>query len=290
VQDRLGHRVVIGAHRDWCWLGVVRRSGPFRYLYLPFGPSLRNATALPAAMDSARASAHRLRCAFVRFEPGAVAAAAVAGTDAQRVKSRQYEHTLVLRLDSGEASLRSGMKDGHRSGINGAAKRGLTFEHSNESERMPEFLRLLRETERRAGFFSYQDPYFAAIAEELLPTKDATLYFARVGERTVAGALVFDFGPTRYYAYAAMDDDARPLKPAPPLVWQTILDAREQGRRLFDFWGAAPPDAGPEHPWSGITYFKSGFGGEPQSYAGTWELTVRPVAARLFSLAHGLRR
>jgi len=290
VQERLGNRVVVGADRDWCWLGIVRRAGPFRYLYLPFGPSLRTPAALDAALDAARARARRLGCVLVRFEPGAVAAAAIAATRAQRVHSRQYEHTLVLRLDVNEASLRRGMRSGHRSGINGAAQRGLSFEHSNESGRMPEFLRLLRATERRAGFFSYEDPYFAAIAEELLPTGAATLYFARTEERIVAAALVFDFGPTRYYAYGAMDDDARPLMPAPPLIWETILDARERGRQRFDFWGAAPPDAGPDHPWSGITYFKSGFGPERESYAGTWELTVRPLGARLFALARALRR
>lgn len=290
VQHRLGHRVVVGADRDWCWLGVVRRAGPFRYLYLPFGPSLRTPSALDPALASARASAHRLGCALVRFEPGRVDRADVAATGARRVHSRQYADTLVLRLDVDMAALRSGLKSGHRSGINGAGKRGLTFHASNDPARMPEFVRMLRETERRAGFFSYEDPYFNAIAEELLPGSDATLYFAASGRRTVAGALVFDFGATRYYAYGAMDGDARRLMPAPPLVWQAILDAREQGRERFDFWGAAPPDAAPDHPWSGITYFKSGFGAERESFAGTWELTVRPLPARLFAVARAIRR
>jgi hypothetical protein len=290
VQERLGNRVVVGAHRDWCWLGVVRHAGPFRYLYIPFGPSLRNGAALPAALESARARARRLGCAFVRFEPGAVAPGAVATTGAKRVHARQYDHTLVLRLDVDEAVLRRGLKSGHRSGINGAGRRGLTFEHSNDAARMPGFVEMLRATERRGGFFSYEDPYFAAIAEELLPTGGATLYFARAGESIVAGALVFDFGPTRYYAYGAMDEDARSLMPAPPLVWQAIVDAREQGRQRFDFWGAAPPDAGPDHLWAGLTYFKSAFGPEAESYAGTWELAVRPATARLFALARAVRR
>ena len=75
----------------------------------------------------------------------------------------------------------------------------------------------------------------------------------------------------------------------PPLVWQTILDARSDGRTRFDFWGAAPPDAGPDHPWAGITAFKRGFGAEPETYAGTWEVAVRPIAARLFALVRAAR-
>ena len=101
---------------------------------------------------------------------------------------------------------------------------------------------------------------------------------------------MFDFGPTRYYPFGATVTESRKLMPAPPLVWQTILDARREGRRSFDVWGAAPPDAGPDHPWTGITYFKRAFGAERETYAGTWEITVRPIAARLFALAHAVRR
>lgn len=290
VQERLGNPVVVGADRDWCWLGTIRRAGPFRYLYLPFGPSLRGGEFLEAAMASARARARRLGCAFVRFEPGAVDAATVERTGAQRVRSRQYEHTLVLSLDVEPDTLRRGLNSGHRSRINTASRRGLHVERSSDPGRMADFVRLLRATEQRAGFFSYEDPYFAAIAAELLPSGDATLYFAMAGERCAAAALVFDFGPTRYYAFGATDSDSRRLMPAPPLVWQTILDAHAAGQRCFDFWGAAPPDAGPDHPWSGITDFKRGFGAAPRAFAGTWELTVRPLPARLFALAHAARR
>lgn len=289
VQERLGNRVVVGAHRDWCWLGTVRQAGPFRYLYLPFGPSLRHASALAPALASARARAHRLGCAFVRFEPGHVDAADVAATGARKVKSRQYEHTLVLRVDVEEETLRRGLNSGHRSRINTAHKRGLRVVRTGDPKRMADFVRLLRQVEQRNDFFSYEDVYFDAIAEELLGAGDAWLYFAIAGDHDVAAALVFDFGPTRYYAFGATDTEARKLMPAPPLVWQAILDARREGRQRFDFWGAAPADAPSDHPWAGITEFKRGFGAEREEYAGTWELTVRPIATRLFRLARSAK-
>ena len=227
---------------------------------------------------------------LVRFEPGSVDAAHIAAAGARRVKSRQYEHTLVLRIDVDEQTLRKGLNSGHRSRINTAEKRGLRVVRSNDPARMPDFVRLLRQVEQRNDFFSYEDPYFDAIAEELLPSGEASLYFANAGDVDAAAALVFDFGPTRYYAFGATASESRKLMPAPPLVWQAILDARREGRRRFDFWGAAPPGAARDHPWSGITDFKKGFGGEHQTFAGTWELTVRPVAARLFGLARAARR
>ena len=289
VQARLGNHVTVDADRDWCWLGVVRRAGPLRYLYLPFGPSLRGPEHLGAAIESARRRAKRFGCAFVRFEPGDVDTQLVRATGARRVHTRQYDHTVVLSLTPGIDALRRGLKSGHRSGVNGAARRGLRIESSNDPARMPEFLALLRATEQRAAFFSFEDPYFDAIATELLPSRDATLYFAMHGDSAAGVGLMFDFGPTRYYAFGANADGARSLTPATPLVWQAIVDAKESGRTLFDFWGVAPPDAGRDHPWSGITYFKTAFGGERRSFAGTWELPVRPVLTRAFTLARRLR-
>ncbi|MGH7722768.1 MAG: lipid II:glycine glycyltransferase FemX [Candidatus Dormibacteria bacterium] len=290
MQERLGNRVVVGADRDWCWLGIVRRAGPFSYLYLPFGPSLRAAAALDASLSAARTRAHRLGCMLVRCEPAAANGADIAATGAVRVRSRQYEHSLVLRLDVDEQTLQAGLNSGHRSRIRTAQKRGLRIERSNDASRMPDFVRLLRQTERRGGFLSFEDPYFDAIAQELLPSGEASLYFATAAGGDAAAALVFDFGPTRYYAFGATATESRRLMPAPPLVWQAILDARREGRHRFDFWGAAPPDAGPAHPWAGITAFKRGFGGEPETHAGTWEIAVRPLAARLFGWAQALRR
>lgn len=40
VQERFGNRAIVGADRDWCWMGVVKRVGPLRYLYVPLGPAL----------------------------------------------------------------------------------------------------------------------------------------------------------------------------------------------------------------------------------------------------------
>ena len=99
------------------------------------------------------------------------------------MKSRQYEHTLVLRLDVDEETLRRGLNSGHRSRINTAEKRGLRVVRTNDPARMPDFVRLLRQVERRNDFFSYEDPYFDAIAHELLGAGDASLYFATARRR-----------------------------------------------------------------------------------------------------------
>src|SRR5207302_514144 len=126
---------------------------------------------------------------------------------------------------------------------------------------------------------------------ELIPTGEATLYYAWHTGRVLAAAIVIDLGTTRYYAYAASssDPEVRRLSPAAPLVWRAILDARAEGKAWFDFWGVAPPDQ-PDHPWSGFTQFKRSFGGMLLTRAGTWDLPVRPWLYRTWSAAQKLRR
>ena len=289
VQRRLGYQVVFDAGRGWCWLGVVRSAGPFTYLYLPFGPVVAGEAVLGEAVAAARERARALGCAFVRIEPDAVSEAQLQDLGARRVRSRQHQHTLLLRLDVDEAALRRGLNSGHRSRINTAEKRGLSIVQVHQPGDVADFIALLRQTETRAGFYSHDDPYYHAIVDELMPTGEASLYYAQVDGERVAGALLFDFGDTRYYAFAASDTQRRAVMPAPPLVWRTILDGRARGLCWFDFWGVAPPGQ-PDHKWAGITEFKRGFGGELHTRAGTWELAVRPLQARLFSRAQAVRR
>lgn len=289
VQQRLGYPVLSAAHRDWCWLGVVRRAGPFRYLYLPFGPTLRGPEALAAAASSARGRARAAGCAFLRLEPDLVTPAELSALHAAQVRSRQHQHTLRLHIEADADTLRKGLNRGHRSRINTAEKRGVSIEQVSEPAEIADFIGLLRQTETRAAFYSHDDRYYHAIADELMPTDEAVLYYARAGGSRVAGALLFDYGDTRYYAFAASDTGKRSLMPAPPLVWRAILDGRDKGMRWFDFWGIAPPDR-PDHGWASITEFKRGFGGEVHSRAGTWEIAVRPLRARLFRVAQALRR
>jgi hypothetical protein len=289
VQARLDYEVTFAEGAGWCWMGVVRRVGPFRYLYLPFGPTLADAQRLPDAIGTARARAGELGCAFIRLEPDLATPSQLTMLKARRVRSRQHQHTLVLRIDVDDAVLRRGLNSGHRSRINTAEKRGLSIEQAPHAADIADFIALLRQTETRAGFYSHDDGYYHAIAEELMPTGEASLYYATWEGQRVAAALVFDFADTRYYAFAASDTQRRSVMPAPPLVWRAILDGRAKGMRCFDFWGVAPPDQ-PDHAWAGITEFKRGFGGELHSRSGTWEVSVRPVSARLFTVAQALRR
>jgi hypothetical protein len=50
-----------------------------------------------------------------------------------------------------------------------------------------------------------------------------------------------------------------------------------------------PPDAGPDHPWRGLGFFKAEFGGEEVAYTGAWEQVLSGSGARLLTLDKRLR-
>lgn len=290
-QARMGSDVYHCGDERWMWIGVTRQVGPFRRLYLPYGPQVADAAALADALRPAARLAGGLGCVFVQCEPGSRAPLDPALCGARRVRARQPEHTWVLRLDVDEAALRAGQTKGHRGSINAAERKGISFETTATPADVNRFLDLLHETNARTHMPIYGDPYYRAIAEELLPTREAALYYAMYEGQAVAAAIVIDFGDTRYYAYAASSSapELRRLSPAAPLVWRAMLDARSAGKTWFDFWGVAPPDQ-PGHPWSGFTQFKRAFGGSLVTRAGTWDLPVRPLRYGAWSTLQAFRR
>jgi len=290
-QVRMGSTVFHCSGGDWMWIALTRKVGPFRRLYLPYGPQVERPSALADALRPAAQLARERGCAFVQFEPGGTQSLDPASCGAHRARTRQPEHTWLLRIDVDEATLRAGQTKGHRSSINAAERKGISFERAGSPQELGRFLDLLHETNARTHMPIYPDSYYRAIAEELIPTGEATLYYAWHTGRVLAAAIVIDLGTTRYYAYAASssDPEVRRLSPAAPLVWRAILDARAEGKAWFDFWGVAPPDQ-PDHPWSGFTQFKRSFGGMLLTRAGTWDLPVRPWLYRTWSAAQRLRR
>lgn len=291
-QQRMGAQIFHAEAAQWMWLGLIRQVGVFRRLYLPYGPQADNTDALCSALRVAFVCARVHGCHFVHFEPLSPVALEPRRCRAHRVRSRQAEYTRVIRLDVDESELRAGLSKGHRSAITAAARKEIVVEPSRSPAALDEFLAMMHETSSRTGMPRHGDDYYRAIVGELTPTGQATLYVARHGTRTIGAAIVLDFGDTRYYAFAgsASDDEARKLGPGPPLVWRTMLDARAAGKRCFDFWGIAPPDEEPQHPWSGFSAFKRSFGGDVVRRNGTWDLPVRAAPYTAWRLAQALRR
>ena len=72
--------------------------------------------------------------------------------------------------------------------------------------------------------------------------------------------------------------------------WEALKGCAEAGCSDFDLWGVPPPDAGRDHPWHGLGFFKSEFNGDEVAYAGAWEITLSGTGARLLGIEKSARR
>ena len=267
---------LLWSHGDgWCWLGQVRNRPGLRDLYLPYGPAaatpLGVRRGVEAAIDAARANGIH----FLRIEPWRQLDAAVAvGLGATRAERIQPQHTWVVDLTVDEAGLFAGLTQNRKRDVRAADRRGLRTRRSVQPGDVEVFLRLLGSTADRGHFNVHPDRYYETLLGTLLPLGAGSLYLAEAGEEVLAAVITFHDDRAAYYAHAAADQEAsRRLNAPGPLAWRSMLDARAEGRRRYDFWGVAET-ADPAHPWAGLSRFKRGYGGSLHTTAGTWDLPL----------------
>lgn len=297
-QEALGRDVFCVGSDGWAWSAARRQSrGGFKYLFVGYGPVARDAAALAEALSSLREVATEQKVDFVRFEPvGDFDESMMIQAGARQTAEINPQHTSVLDLTKTEDELKSGLESGHRNRINGAARRGISIQKSagnkpndNDPNDINDFLRMMADTARRSDIIAYDDDYYRTLLHTMGESGAAQLYYAVVDSQRIAGAIVFDWQSTRYYAYAAADQERnRQVGASVVLVWQTIMDAKAAGKTRYDFWGVADSTASSEHPWAGLSAFKRGFGGVDKSYHGTWDLPIRPLAYQIYRAAKRL--
>lgn len=289
-QEAMG-RPVYYSHRDgWMWLAALRSSSGIRYLMSSYAPSADSTPAFDEGLSDLAAAGRQLGCDFVRFEPtGHSGPDSLKAKGAHKIGEVQPEFTRLLDLQLSEDELRAGLTSGHRNLINGTERRGIEIEVSDKPEAVEHFLKMLADTAARSKVTFYPDSYYRKLIEVLVPAGAAKIYLASVGGKPVASALFYDWGKTRYYAHAgAYQDLNREHKASVSLVWQAILDAKAEGRTVFDLWGVAPEDQ-PNHPWAGITQFKASYGGQTVSYLGTWDLPLKKLKYGAYTIYRKLK-
>jgi lipid II:glycine glycyltransferase (peptidoglycan interpeptide bridge formation enzyme) len=290
LQEASSRTVAWDKGEHWAWCGAIHVARGLRYLMVSYGPVARDDAALVTAIRSIQDAGRELGVDFVRVEPQAASAATVLKKmDAVKIGEWQPQHTQVIDLSLSEEALRSAVASGHRNGINGAERRGVTVRQSDDDADLKLFLQMLHETAKRTKTVFFPDTYYYQIWKLFKPVGAAKLFIAEGEGKPVAASLMYDWQGTRIYAHAgAFYELNREYKAAVVLLWEAILDAKATGLREFDLWGVAPENA-PKHAWAGLTQFKKGFGGEPRNYAGTWDIPLKRAKYTAYSVYRRVR-
>ena len=260
----------------------MRKVGPAREAYVPRGPVPATAESVDGLITWARNS----NIARIVIEPEASQEFSEVLTEMgfARVAAIQPQHTRIIELRPPDELLKT-FRHGRRYNIRTGLKRGVVVEEGKDAV---ELARQSAAVERRESIHLPDRRYYELLLN-LLPW--CRTYTARSPEKreSLATVLVARHAGRAYSLFAGRSGAQRELMGNDLAWWSAISSAAEAGCKDFDLWGVPPPDAGPSHPWHGLGFFKSEFGGEEIAYPGAWELVLSTGGARLLGMERKTR-
>lgn len=275
---------------------------PFCVLYVPKGPVLdyHDVTLRRQVLSKLEQLARRERAIFIKIDPEVVRSW---GLEHERVsplgaavmrdlKSRgwrpsdeqiQFRNTVELALDATEDELLAAMKPKTRYNIRLAGRKGVTVRPGTAAD-FPTIAAMYQETAARDGFTARPEAYYLDGWTAMYDAGMAHPLLAEVDGRPVAAVILVRFGDRVIYMYGASRNEARERMPNHLLQWEAIRWAREQGAKVYDFWGAPDEFVETDRMW-GVWRFKAGFNGEVVRFIGAWDYPARPLLYRLYTQA-----
>ncbi len=302
LQRDLGEETFYRQESDYLFLAIKKKTKFGVYLYLPYGPCAETEKSAQEAWKAISELAKREGAIFVRVEPQAREMVAFWANlpHSKKTKDLNPAETWVLDLTQDQATILTNFSQGTRTRYNQYKKKGLSVTTTHNPDDIHYLVELQHKLAREKGIGTFSSDY---LKTEL--TQDfATLYLVHYdpaqannppadinsGDRVIAASLFFDDKETRYYMQSAADMDYRKLPATVALLTSAIFDAKEAGKKRFDFWGIAPDGAPADHPWAGFTAFKKSFGGYERSYCGTYDVILNTKKYHLYELARKTNR
>ncbi|MDP2649924.1 MAG: peptidoglycan bridge formation glycyltransferase FemA/FemB family protein [bacterium] len=164
----------------------------------------------------------------------------------------------ILDITKPEEQLLRDMRKTHRYLIRKAQSLNIKIIRTQKLSEIKNFMDLYQDLSDRKKFVPHKDisDEFNIFAEN----NEALLLFARYQNRLISGAFIVFAGKMGIYHHGASLDEFKNIPSSYLLQWEAILEAKKRGKKIYNFWGVVPADK-PNHPWKGITMFKTGFGG-----------------------------
>jgi len=171
------------------------------------------------------------------------------------------ENTWLLSLDKSEDELLASMKKNHRNLIRRCERDGVVVKNVRDVRRMDQFHAMHDTVAERHKFSrfsrSYIEKEFLAYAKD----SDVLMFEAYLPNGVIdSSAIIFFYGNVAVYRHSSSLNQNRKLPTSYAIQWEVIKEARRRGMKYYNFWGVAPEGV-KDHPFSGITHFKKGFGG-----------------------------
>lgn len=254
------------------------------FLYLPYGPLLpekNTEESLRLFTDYLKTYSKKHGYSFIRVSPF------LEETDENKniFKNCKYtlapmhvlaEMTWLLDIRPDEETLLKNMNKNHRNLIRRCEREGVKIQMNTVDADLTGLNNLLDITAKRHKFIRFSEKYIREEYKSFLPDHTA-LFEARLPDGTLdAAAIIMFYGKMACYRQSASLGANSKLPTSYLLQWEVIKEAKKRGIEVYNFWGIAPENAPKSHPFSGITHFKKGFGGNVRNVLHCRDFVVNP--------------
>jgi len=296
-----GHKLIVRTFGDDAmFLGIVKDARRGRYLEIPGGPLLNwnDQRLVKTVFETVIAEAKKEKCVFVRFRPQLEKSQATEQYIENLKKSFDLrpapmhlhaQNTVILDLTKTEDELLMSMRRQTRYEVRRGEKLGLKVLEDASEVAFDEFHKVQAETAKRQNFIPPSKKELLAERTAFMPDHLKLYKVVDAENRPVAYGLILIYGNEAEYFEAASTDLNRKLPGSTALLWQAIKDLKSQGLKRLNLWGIAPPGV-EHHRYSGVTTFKTGFGGEIVEFIPAQDIVISKLKYKLDELVETARK
>jgi len=269
------------------FLMVGQRAKRGRHILIPGGPLINweNAELVNEVVLTIKSIAKQYRALFVRMRPELIDTA----ENRRMVRKLGFvpapmhlhaENTWVLNVNRPLDQIMSEMRKNTRYLVRKSLQSELELVTDNSAV---DTLSLLQaETVERKKFVGFSEKFFAVQMQTFGGDNQAELYVVKKGKINLAAAIIIYYGDYAYYHHSGSSNTMREIPSSYFLQWHVIQEAHKRGLKGYNFWGIAP-EGQTNHRFSGVTTFKTGFGGERIDWLHAHDLPISPGYAATFA-------
>ena len=169
------------------------------------------------------------------------------------------ETTWLLDVSKSEDDLMKEMRKTHRNLIRRAGKDGVKIIQSTDEKYLKAFYDIYTETVQRHKFIPFSYDYIKKEIETFGQDNQIEIFSAVYDGKIISSAIVVFYGKQAFYHHGASSSAYMKVPSSYLNLWQAIKEAKARDIETFNFYGII--DDKPNHPWSGLSRFKKGFGG-----------------------------
>ncbi|MDD3648016.1 MAG: peptidoglycan bridge formation glycyltransferase FemA/FemB family protein [Candidatus Dojkabacteria bacterium] len=205
----------------------------------------------------------------------------------------QPNWTDVIRIDRSEEDLLQNIRSKWRRNIRKAERHGVKVRELEGKGSVDKFYKVIVSVKQSTSFKTHDLKYFQRIWDKMSEEDLVKIYAAEHKGVTIAAYLVLVNDYQAYELYGGATPKGRDVEASYLLKWEIIKRlaigdkrAASGNKRFYDQWGAAPK-GDQNHSLSGISYFKSGFGGEHVEMLSQYVKVYRKLGYSVYKFTRG---